>query len=96
MELRFYEAVGMEPAHSIIALFATDTESGAAVVSKITGTSYAAPYRWKRQKGSNGTGGTIPSRYQPALLSAAQARGLPLRPEHFMPGQTPSFGKVAA
>lgn len=61
------------PAHSIIQRL-----GGEKAVSAITETSYTAPYRWQSDKSKGGAGGRIPAKHIPILISAAQAKGVPL------------------
>jgi hypothetical protein len=70
----------MEPARSIIAKL-----GGEAVVSRVTGTAYTAPYRWQHAKAKGGTDGLIPQRHHPALLKFAADKGLTLHAAEFLP-----------
>lgn len=72
--------VTMEPAASIIKSLGGDT-----VVASITGVHRTRVANWKRAKESGGTGGAIPFRHVPALLKAAQDKGLPLSADDFLP-----------
>jgi hypothetical protein len=58
---------------------------GEAKVAEIAGTARSAPYRWQQEKSRGGTGGLIPQRYHRALLDYAQAHGIPLTAEDFLP-----------
>lgn len=69
----------MEPAESIIKRL-----GGEAVVSKITGTSFTAPYRWQHAREKGGTGGLIPQRYHRTLLDYAQQNEIELNAEDFL------------
>lgn len=69
----------MEPASTIIKKL-----GGAAVVAKITGTAYTAPYRWQHARANGGTDGLIPQRYHPVLLEYARANEIPLSPAEFL------------
>lgn len=71
----------MEPAASIIKLL-----GGEAVVTKVTGLAYTAPYRWQHSEEKGGTAGFIPRKHHQALLDYAAEHGLPLKPEHFITG----------
>lgn len=70
----------MNPAKKVI-----DRLGGEANVSKITGTSFTAPYRWQHEKSKGGTGGLIPQRHHPALLQYARIHNIALSPEEFLP-----------
>lgn len=70
----------MEPASTIIKKL-----GGEAVVSKITGTSLATPYRWQYPKRAKGTGGIIPQRHHPAILSFAHENNIPLTLDELQP-----------
>lgn len=70
----------MEPAKTII-----EKLGGEAVVSKITGTAYTAPYRWQHARTKGGTDGLIPQRYHPKLLEYARENEIPLSPGDFLP-----------
>jgi len=70
----------MEPAQTIIKRL-----GGPAVVSKITGTAYTAPYRWQQPRDKGGTDGLIPQRYHPALLGYARDNDIPLVADEFLP-----------
>jgi hypothetical protein len=69
----------MNPARLIIARL-----GGEARVSRITGTSYTAPYRWQAAKAKRGTGGLIPQRHHRRLLDYARANGIELTAEDFL------------
>lgn len=70
--------MSLEPAKSII-----ERLGGPAIVSKITGTSYTAPYRWQQPLDKGGSGGCIPARHIPVLLRFAEENDLPLTPADF-------------
>lgn len=69
----------MEPASSIIQKL-----GGEAAVSKLTGTSYTAPYRWQAPREKGGTGGRIPQNHINALLAHARAAGIDLTADDFL------------
>lgn len=69
----------MEPASSIVKKL-----GGEAIVATITGTASTAPYRWTYAREKGGTGGSIPQKYHRALLSYAEANGIPLSAEDFL------------
>lgn len=70
----------MEPASTIIKKL-----GGEANVSKITETAYTAPYRWQQPRDKGGTGGLIPQRHHPKLLSYAHIKKIRLKPGDFLP-----------
>jgi hypothetical protein len=70
----------MEPAKTII-----EKLGGESVVSTITETAYTAPYRWQAAREKGGTGGLIPQRHHPKLLSYAQEHQIDLTPGDFLP-----------
>ena len=72
----------MEPARTII-----EALGGEATVARLTGTAYTAPYRWQYPKDRRGTGGTIPQKYHRLLLDYAEANGIHLRAEDFLPAR---------
>jgi hypothetical protein len=72
----------MEPAKTII-----EKLGGEAAVSKITGTAYTAPYRWQQPRSKGGTGGLIPQRHHPGLLSYARDNQIDLSPADFLPSE---------
>ena len=74
----------MDPAARII-----EKLGGEKKVAAIAGTALSAPYRWRHDKSSGGTGGLIPQAYHRALLDYAEAHGIELRAEDFlMPRKT--------
>lgn len=75
----------MEPASSIIARF-----GGVSVVARIVGRHRTRVSNWMRPKESGGTGGTIPLKAIPVLLSAARERGVELSPADFFPADLAS------
>jgi len=77
----------MEPAKTIISKFAKPDEglTGEAVISRITETAYTAPYRWQQPREKGGTGGLIPQRHHPRLLTYAKENGIELAPGDFLP-----------
>lgn len=72
----------MEPASTIIKKF-----GGEAKVSEITETAYTAPYRWQAPRSKGGTGGLIPQRHHPKLLSYAKENSIDLSPAEFLPSE---------
>lgn len=74
----------MEPAQSIIQKL-----GGPGLVSKITGTAYTAPWRWRAARERGGTGGVIPQRHHLVLLQYAQRHGIDLSPADFLPSVSP-------
>lgn len=80
----------MEPARSII-----ERLGGEAVVSKITGTAYTAPYRWQHPRPKGGTGGVIPQRYHRGLLDYARENGIDLNAEDFLAPAPEQTGSAA-
>lgn len=70
----------MEPASSIIRKL-----GGPNVVASIAGVHRTRVSNWMRDKEAGGTGGTIPMRHMRTLLDAAQARGVPLSADEFVP-----------
>lgn len=82
---------GMEPACSIIKKL-----GGEAVVSRITGTAYTAPYRWQHPRDRGGTGGLIPQRHYRTLLDHAKLNGIPLTADDFLPAREASSSPEAA
>lgn len=60
----------MDPARSII-----ERLGGAAVVARITGTSYTAPYRWQHSREKGGTNGLIPQKYHRTLIEYGRSIG---------------------
>ena len=77
----------MEPARTII-----ERLGGVAIVSKIAGVAYTAPYRWQYAKERGGTGGLIPQRHIPDLLAYARQNGIDLTADDFFvaPSSAPS------
>lgn len=53
-------------------------------MSKITGTSFTAPYRWQHAREKGGTGGLIPQRYHRTLLEYAQQNQIELAADEFL------------
>lgn len=70
----------MEPAAHIIKEL-----GGSSVVSAIVGVHRTRVSNWKRPKEKGGTGGIIPFKHVPALLSAAKTKGLDLSADDFLP-----------
>ena len=70
----------MEPARGII-----DRLGGANAIATITGVHRTRVYGWMRARELGGTGGVIPVKHAPALLAAAEAQGVHLKAEDFLP-----------
>ena len=70
----------MEPAQTII-----DRMGGPNEVARITGAHRTRVSNWKRPKESGGTGGMIPFKHVPALLKAADEKGVELSADDFLP-----------
>jgi hypothetical protein len=70
----------MEPANTIITRLGGPNE-----VARITGAHRTRVSNWKRPKELGGTGGMIPFKHMPILLSAAAQRGVELSPNDFLP-----------
>ena len=70
----------MEPANTIIARF-----GGPAEVAGITGVHRTRVYGWTWPRHKGGTGGLIPQTHIPKLLQAAEARGIQLDGNDFLP-----------
>lgn len=70
----------MEPASHII-----EQLGGVLEVARLAGVHQSRVRRWTYPKERGGTGGTIPLRHMPKLLSEAQQRRLPVRAEDFFP-----------
>ena len=68
------------PAQTVI-----DACGGFRAVAEMTGRDETRVRRWTYPKDRGGTGGLIPAEVQHVLMSAARARGIDLRPEHFFP-----------
>lgn len=60
-----------------------DFGRGVAIVAEIAAVHTSRVHRWTYPKERGGTGGTIPSQHQQAILDGAKARGIELRPEDF-------------
>ena len=69
----------MEPAHTIIKKL-----GGEAVVAKVTGTAFTAPYRWQHSRSKGGCDGRIPQKHVPLLLAYAREQGIELTAEEFL------------
>lgn len=70
----------MEPASKII-----KRVGGEAVMSQITGTSLATPYRWQYPKWAKGTGGIIPQRHHRSILEFSEENNLGIKASDFLP-----------
>lgn len=70
----------MEPANTIIAKLGGPTK-----VSQITGVHRTRVSNWKRPREAGGTGGMIPMPHIPVLLRAAQASGIKMSADDFLP-----------
>lgn len=81
----------MEPASSIIKKL-----GGEAVVAKVTGMAYTAPYRWQHPREKRGTGGAIPAKHIPALMAYAREQGIGLDLSEFFARPSPSSEGAAA
>jgi hypothetical protein len=79
----------MDPATSIIKKL-----GGEALVSKITGTAFTAPYRWQQEKSKGGTGGLIPQRHHRSLLDYAHQNDIPFVAEEFLPAREAGANEV--
>jgi hypothetical protein len=75
----------MEPAQTIISKLGGDT-----VVAGIAGVHRTRVANWKRPKQSGGTGGVIPFKHVPALIAAAEEKGLKLDANDFLPERVAS------
>lgn len=75
----------MEPARSII-----EKLGGPSAVARIAGVHRTRVSNWSRAKEVGGTGGTIPFKHVPALLSAAENIGVVLSADDFLPTSRPS------
>lgn len=73
----------MEPAQSIISKL-----GGPNAVAEIAGVHRTRVSNWSRPKDKGGTGGTIPFKHVPALLSAASERGVELDAADFLPAHS--------
>jgi hypothetical protein len=78
----------MEPARSIITKL-----GGEGAVALICGIAVSGPYRWQYPRERGGTGGLIPQRHHRALIDHAEANGIPLTAEEFLP---PRVGEPAS
>lgn len=74
----------MNPAAAII-----DKLGGPSKISKEVGVHRTRVSNWKRPRAAGGTGGMIPQRHIPALMSLAQREGVVLRAEDFFPQPAP-------
>lgn len=82
----------MDPAKTII-----ERLGGEAVVSKITGTAYTAPYRWQHSREKGGTGGLIPQKHHRALLIYAREHDIALSSDDFaLPLDAPTAAMESA
>lgn len=74
------QVAGMEPASTIIGKLGGDT-----AVAAIVGVHRTRVANWKRPKEVGGTGGMIPFKHAPALIAAANAKGIHLSADDFLP-----------
>lgn len=89
----------MNPAQRVIEKCgAGELKRGIVVVSEITGVHTTRVYRWTYPKSRGGTGGTIPSQHQQALLDGARTRFIDLSPADFfeLPGDSRVIEEGAA
>jgi len=76
-------AANCEPAYSIIRKLGGDSH-----VAEICGLQdRTSPYRWTRPKKLKGSGGLVPSKYVPVLLSYAKRKGIKLSAQDFVPSE---------
>ncbi len=75
-----------EPATSVINAFAgaDGIDDPVKAVATILSCPASRIRMWRREKGSNGTGGLIPHKYIPELLAAAARLGIDLQPGDFV------------
>lgn len=69
-----------EPANTIIKKF-----NGLKPLAEVTNVKAHTVMRWRMPKEKGGTGGVVPHWHIPAILEAAKARGLDIRPSDFAP-----------
>ncbi|MGQ3213807.1 MAG: hypothetical protein ACT6U0_09910 [Shinella sp.] len=69
-----------EPANTIIKKF-----KGLKSLADVTDVKVHTVMRWRMPKDKGGTGGVVPHWHVPAILEAAKARGLDIRPSDFAP-----------
>lgn len=79
----------LEPARTIVYRL-----GGPAKVARSLGLNNSRPYRWMRPKSEGGTGGTIPSKHQQALLDLAHELGVDLGPADFFVRRNRSLGNA--
>jgi hypothetical protein len=72
--------MALEPARSIIERF-----GGPSALAGILGVHRTRVSNWQRERLKGGTGGLIPQRYHPTLLSYAGQHGIVLEPGDFLP-----------
>lgn len=70
----------MNPAESII-----DKLGGPSKISREVGVHRTRVSNWKRPRECGGTGGVIPQKHIPALLSLAKREGIEITAEEFLP-----------
>lgn len=70
----------MEPATSIVRSLGGPTE-----VAAIVGVHRTRVHGWMRPKSAGGTGGVIPFKHVPKLISAARGMGKALSADDFLP-----------
>jgi len=63
---------------------------GVSAVADMLSVSTVTVHRWTYPKERGGTGGLVPTKQQGALLEAARAHGIDLRPDDFFPTPTDS------
>lgn len=74
-----------EPADKII-----KDLGGLSAVAKVTGVTPHSVMRWRTPTDDGGTGGLIPFKHVPALLTEAKGRGIELTANDFLPKPKPS------
>ena len=79
METRIRTYNRLEPAFGIIRAVGLQT------LVVLTGLDARTVRRWAKPKATGGTGGTIPTKYQPAILAHAKRAGLALSEASFFP-----------
>lgn len=69
-----------EPANTIIIKF-----NGLKSLAEVTDVSVHTVMRWRMPRDKGGTGGVVPHWHIPAILQAAKAKGIDLKPTDFSP-----------